>query len=168
MPEARFSRRHLFTLGGKLAAGAAGAAAGATAAGVGLAGPAGAAAGDPIVLGAANTAGTASTSVTSSSSAGTLAVANSGTGPALAVQGPVTFLRSGTVPIFNPNHTVTVTVPGGLKKTSGAFAMVQNVAWQVNYTQVASVSLNTTDSTITIHLNSLPPYAVKCAWWVFG
>jgi hypothetical protein len=157
-------------MGGGLAAGAVGA----TAAGTAFAAPVGAAAGDPLILGTANTSGSASTSMSSSASAGTLAVSNTGTGPALAVQGVATFVRSGTVPIFEPSTSVTVPVPGGLKTSSGALAMVQNPptpakgGFEGGFCKVNSVHLNRDDSTVTIYLNGSPIYAVKVAWFVFG
>ncbi len=169
MAWARFSRRGLLRMGGGLAAGAAGAAA----AGVGLAAPADAAAGDPAILGTPNTSGSASTSLSSSASAGTLAVSNTGTGPALAVQGIASFVRSGTVPIFNPNLSVTVTVPGGLKTTSCALAMVQSPptpvvqGYEGGFCKVVVAHPNPADSTLTLYLNGTPGYAVKIAWFVF-
>lgn len=127
-----------------------------------------------MVLGVANDAGTATTSLVSSASSGTLAVSNTGSGPALLVSGVASFVRSGSAAIFSPASSVEVAVPGGLSASSRVLALGQNVpmlqtgSQEGGYCAVVSARPVPATGKITIYLNGPPVYAIKVAWFVFG
>lgn len=183
-------RRKVLRLGGLAAASTAGAAV----AGVGSASSAAAAPGENMVLGVPNDSGNAQTRLTSTSGTGVLgvvsgaagpavqatgqtvpaggAVSAAGNGPALSVQGVATFTRSGTVGMIAVS-SIDVSVPGGMTKTSKAFAVVQSIPQpSVNGTfeQPMVIAVHPTPETgkLTIYLDRRPDYAVKVAWFVIG
>jgi len=97
----------------------------------------------------------------SGTGAGVLAL-NDGSGPALEVQGPATFSRSGLVTIDAKTKSATVSFPGVTEK-SMVLATLQTAAKGI----AVAAAVPATDS-FTIKLTKAPKIAVVVAWFVLG
>lgn len=97
-----------------------------------------------------------------------VAAVNTGGGPALEVDGPARFARSGTTTIRFPRTSATVTVRGRLSASALVLAVLQNLVPGVWMTAAVP---DTKTGQVRLHLNKAPgtatkPMTARVAWFV--